>query len=158
MGKDGQKTSHLRMVAGKFWVDKTLDDWPDDDFRLFCGDLGNEVTEDLLANAFRHYPSFQRSRVVRNKRSGKTMGYGFVSFAAPEDMLAAMKEVHGKYVGNRPIRLMRSNWQKKNAGSSHNKALLPCTHGAETKNKSLKKFKKLQKKPPASETGASSSK
>ena len=33
-------------------VDKSLDEWPPDDWRLFVGDLGNEVTEDLLARAF----------------------------------------------------------------------------------------------------------
>lgn len=33
-------------------VDKSLDEWPEDDWRLFVGDLGNEVTEDLLARPF----------------------------------------------------------------------------------------------------------
>lgn len=35
-----------------------------DDFRLFCGDLGNDVTDEVLANAFRHkYPSFAKAKV-----------------------------------------------------------------------------------------------
>ena len=51
----------LRKAAGKIWRDPTLDDWPKDDYRLFCGDLGNEVTDDLLANAFRKYSSFQKA-------------------------------------------------------------------------------------------------
>merc|ERR1719197_2276630 len=45
--------ANLRKASGKIWRDPTLDDWPKDDYRLFCGDLGNEVTDDLLANAFR---------------------------------------------------------------------------------------------------------
>lgn len=37
---------------------------PTDDFRLFCGDLGNDVTDEVLANAFRHmYPSFAKAKV-----------------------------------------------------------------------------------------------
>ena len=39
----GKKTKNLRTVAGKFWQDDSLDDWPESDFRIFCGDLGNEV-------------------------------------------------------------------------------------------------------------------
>ena len=34
-----------------------------DDFRLFCGDLGNEVNDDVLAKAFSKYPSFNMARV-----------------------------------------------------------------------------------------------
>ena len=51
-----------------------------DDFRVFCGDLGNEVTDDTLARAFNKYPSFLKAKVVRDKRSMKTKGFGFVSF------------------------------------------------------------------------------
>lgn len=34
-----------------------------DDFRLFCGDLGNEVNDDILSKAFSKYPSFNMARV-----------------------------------------------------------------------------------------------
>ena len=35
-----------------------------DDFRIFCGDLGNEVNDDILARAFSRYPSFLKAKVV----------------------------------------------------------------------------------------------
>lgn len=37
------------------WEDATLADWPDNDYRLFCGNLGNEVSDEVLANAFRKF-------------------------------------------------------------------------------------------------------
>ena len=92
----GKEKGILRYVAGDYYEDKTLDEWPENDFRVFCGDLGNEVTDDLLANAFRKFKSFQKAKVIRDKRTGKTKGYGFVSFANPEDMVLALKEVNGK--------------------------------------------------------------
>lgn len=67
-----------------------------DDFRLFCGDLGNEVTDDTLARAFNKYPSFQKAKVIRDKRSNKTKGFGFVSFKDPNDFTRAMREMNGK--------------------------------------------------------------
>jgi hypothetical protein len=67
-----------------------------DDFRLFCGDLGNEVNDDVLTRAFNKYPSFQKAKVVRDKRSGKTRGYGFVSFKDSQDYIRAMREMNGK--------------------------------------------------------------
>merc|ERR1719277_168740 len=113
-------TAILRKASGKIWKDPTLDDWPKEDYRLFCGDLGNEVTDDLLANAFRKYSSFQKAKVIRDKRTGKTKGYGFVSFSAPEDMVAALRDVNGRYVGNRPVRLKKSNWKDKSIDSEKN--------------------------------------
>ena len=66
-----------------------------DDFRLFCGDLGNEVTEELLTRIFSKYSSLQNVKVVRDKRSNKTKGYGFLSFKDSKDYLRAMKEMNG---------------------------------------------------------------
>jgi len=101
----------LRQAAGKTWVDKSMDDWAQDDFRIFVGDLGNEVSDATLTAAFAKYSSFQRARVVRDKRNGKSKGYGFVSMMDASEYLLAMKEMHGKYVGSRPIKLRRSKWK-----------------------------------------------
>uniref|UniRef100_A0A8C8VJ51 RNA-binding protein 42 n=1 Tax=Pelusios castaneus TaxID=367368 RepID=A0A8C8VJ51_9SAUR len=67
-----------------------------DDFRIFCGDLGNEVNDDILARAFSRYPSFLKAKVIRDKRTGKTKGYGFVSFKDPNDYVRAMREMNGE--------------------------------------------------------------
>jgi RNA recognition motif-containing protein len=109
--KDNFKRRYTRMAAGTVWEDMTLSEWDTDDFRMFCGDLGNEVTDDILSRAFNRYPSFQKARVIRDKRTNKTKGFGFVSFKDPADFARAMKEMNGRYVGNRPIKLRKSVWQ-----------------------------------------------
>merc|ERR1719478_1236074 len=138
----------LRKAAGKIWRDPTLDDWPKEDYRLFTGDLGNEVTDDLLANAFRKFGSFQKAKVIRDKRTGKTKGYGFVSFSAPEDMVAALRDVNGKYVGNRPVRLKKSSWKDKSIDSekSLNSGLRTLKYCVPQDSKTLQKFKKIKMK------------
>ncbi|XP_072988173.1 uncharacterized protein [Typha latifolia] len=106
-----KKKAVPRKAAGQTWEDPTLADWPENDFRLFCGDLGNEVNDDVLSRAFSKFPSFNMARVVRDKWTGKTKGYGFISFANASDLAAALKEMNGKYVGNRPIKLRKSTWK-----------------------------------------------
>ncbi|KAF8768893.1 hypothetical protein HU200_007458 [Digitaria exilis] len=108
---EATKKAVPRKAAGQSWEDPTLADWPENDFRLFCGDLGNEVNDDVLTKAFSKYPSFNMARVIRDKWTGKTKGYGFVSFANASDLAAALKEMNGKYVGNRPIKLRKSTWK-----------------------------------------------
>nr|XP_018903188.1 PREDICTED: RNA-binding protein 42 [Bemisia tabaci] len=113
--KDNKKQKKvIRTAGGVTWEDNTLTDWPDDDFRLFCGDLGNDVTDEVLIRAFSKYPSFQRARVVRDRRTNKTKGFGFVSFADPQDFIKATKEMNGRYVGSRPIKLRKSTWRNRN--------------------------------------------
>uniref|UniRef100_A0AC35TT57 RNA-binding protein 42 n=1 Tax=Rhabditophanes sp. KR3021 TaxID=114890 RepID=A0AC35TT57_9BILA len=109
----GEKTMKrfLRCAGGERWEDNSLAEWDPNDFRIFCGDLGNEVNDDLLTKTFRKYPSFQKAKLVRDTRTGKSKGYGFISFRKQEDFIKAMREMDGKYVGNRPIKLRKSNWE-----------------------------------------------
>ncbi|OIS97636.1 PREDICTED: RNA-binding protein 42-like isoform X3 [Nicotiana attenuata] len=108
---EAKKKAVPRKAAGQTWEDPTLADWPENDYRIFCGNLGNEVNDDVLSKAFSRFPSFNMARVVRDKRTGKTKGYGFVSFSNPSDLVTALKETNGKYVGNRPVQLRKSKWQ-----------------------------------------------
>ena len=104
-----------RRAAGETWVDPTLADWPDDDFRVFVGDLAPEVSDEALSAAFHRYSSFLKAHVVRNSKTGKSKGYGFLSFGSAEDYTKAIREMNGKYVGSRPITLSKSKWQKRAA-------------------------------------------
>jgi RNA recognition motif-containing protein len=81
-------------------------------FRLFVGDLSNDVSDDVLTNAFNKYASFTKARVIRDRLSQKVSNlsycytrylisrlqakYGFVAFSDPEDFLKAWKEMDGK--------------------------------------------------------------
>ncbi|CAL8261526.1 unnamed protein product [Boreogadus saida] len=82
--------------------------------RLLWNPTGMKVNDDILARAFSRYPSFLKAKVVRDKRTGKTKGYGFVSFKDPNDYVRAMREMNGKYVGSRPIKLRKSMWKDRN--------------------------------------------
>jgi hypothetical protein len=89
LAKGGKRTTVLRKGAGKVWEDQTLLEWNPGEsrvachlsrmlnysllawFRLFVGDLSNDVSDDVLANAFSKYTSFQKARVIRDRLSQK---------------------------------------------------------------------------------------
>jgi RNA recognition motif-containing protein len=110
-----RKKKLVRKAGEETWVDETLETWPENDFRIFCGNMGNEVNDDVLSNAFKKYPSFFKARVVRDRRTLKSKGFGFVSLTSVDDYIKAMREMQGKYVGNRPITMRRSDWKDKSA-------------------------------------------
>lgn len=57
-----KKRAIPRKAAGQSWEDPTLSEWPENDYRLFCGDLGNEVNDDVLSKAFARFPTFNMAK------------------------------------------------------------------------------------------------
>lgn len=129
----------VRAAGGEIWVDNTLSEWPSNDYRLFVGDLSNEVTDSILTNAFNHYTSFYKARVVRDKHSGKTKGYGFASFLNEDDAIHALKYMNNKIISSRPIKLKKSNWNQRNLDNRIKDNTLIVTNN-KNKNKKNKKY------------------
>ncbi len=92
-----------RAGGGTTWTDSTLLEWDPAHFRIFVGNLAGEVTDESLLKAFSQYPSVQKARVIRDKRTTKSKGFGFVSFADGDDYFRAARDMNGKYVGSHPI-------------------------------------------------------
>lgn len=67
----------------------------------------------LQINFDQRYPSFTKARVVENKMYKGSQGYGFVAFSDPLEGIKAMKEMNGRLCGSRPMKVMKSEWQKK---------------------------------------------
>jgi RNA recognition motif. (a.k.a. RRM, RBD, or RNP domain) len=109
----GTKRPHVRQAAGKVWVDPTLADWPDDDFRIFVGNLDPTVTDALLHQHFAKYASLQQVRVIRDlkKKAQPSLGYGFCSLGDPLECAQALREMDQSWLGGRPIRIKRSHWK-----------------------------------------------
>jgi len=105
---DGSKTV-VREGGGKTWEDPTLLDWNPAHFRLFVGNLAGEVTDDSLARGFQEYPSVTKTHVVRDKRTNKSKGYGFVAFSDSDDYFKAFREKQNKYIGGHPVQLKKAN-------------------------------------------------
>lgn len=83
-------------------------------WRLFVGNLGPEVTDQLLLTTFRTpYPSTSKALLVRDYKTQKPKGYGFVAFAEGKEFLRALKEMNGKWIGNRQCIIKKSEHQPK---------------------------------------------
>ena len=94
-GKDGKQATVVRSGGGTQWTDSSLLEWDPAHFRIFVGNLAGEVTDESLLKAFSRWPSVQKARVVRDKRTTKSKGFGFVSFADGDDFFQAAREMQG---------------------------------------------------------------
>jgi RNA recognition motif-containing protein len=109
----GKTLTVVREAGGQVWDDQTLLEWDPAHFRLFVGDLAGEVTDDTLFKAFSKYGTLVKARVVRDKKTNLSRGYGFVSFSTPDDFLKSWKEMNGKYIGSHPIKLRKATTELK---------------------------------------------
>ncbi|KAF2173800.1 hypothetical protein M409DRAFT_16071 [Zasmidium cellare ATCC 36951] len=97
----------VRKGGGQTWEDKSLLEWDPTKFRIMVGNLAGEVTDDLLSKAFDKY-DVSKARVVRDKRTTKSKGFGFVEFNDSELGFKAAREMSQKYIGSHPITIKRS--------------------------------------------------
>lgn len=112
-GADGKQKTVIRTGGGEKWQDPTLLEWDPSHFRLFVGNLAGEVTDESLLKAFSKFPSVQKARVVRDKRTTKSKGYGFVSFVDGDEYFQAARDMQGKYIGSHPVLLRKSTTEIK---------------------------------------------
>ena len=104
------KNAHVRSAAGKVWKDSSLADWPENDYRLFVGNLSKDVTDQQLFEHFHKYPSLQMVKVIMDNK-GVSKGYGFVSLLEPLECARAMREMDQTWLSSRPIQVKRSDWK-----------------------------------------------
>lgn len=112
-GKDGKQKTVVRTGGGSTWTDSSLLEWDPAHFRLFVGNLAGEVSDESLYKAFSRWTSVQKARVIRDKRTMKSKGYGFVSFSDGDEFFQAAREMQGKYIGSHPVLLRRSTTEIK---------------------------------------------
>lgn len=108
-----KKQTAVREGGGKKWTDDTLLEWDPSHLRLFVGNLAGETTDDALLKAFSRWESVQKARVIRDKRTTKSKGYGFVSFSNADDFFSAAKEMNGKYIQSHPVVVRKANTEIK---------------------------------------------
>ncbi|WPK27721.1 hypothetical protein PUMCH_005118 [Australozyma saopauloensis] len=81
------------------------------DYSLFVGDLAQDITEQMLYGKFNQkYPGVVKQvKIMTDMNTGMSKGFGFVRFHKPEAQQAALKEMNGVILGDRPIRVGLAN-------------------------------------------------
>lgn len=87
-------------------------------FNVFVGDLSPEVTDATLFACFSVYPSCSDARVMWDQKTGRSRGFGFVSFRNQQEAQGAINDLNGKWLGSRQI---RCNWAAKGATNNDEK-------------------------------------
>lgn len=122
---------NFRLNWASFGVgEKRPDNTPD--FTIFVGDLASDVTDYMLQETFRvHYPSVKGAKVVTDRLTSRTKGYGFVRFGDESEQLRAMTEMNGMFCSTRPMRIGPATTKKTVGSEQYPKASYQNSQGTE---------------------------
>jgi len=73
--------------------------------KLFVGGLSWGTTDSTLRAAFEAFGSLREARVILDRETGKSRGFGFVTFSTEEDAQNAIRQMNGAMVDGRTIRV-----------------------------------------------------
>ncbi|KAL2345257.1 hypothetical protein Fmac_006542 [Flemingia macrophylla] len=72
-------------------------------YKLFVGGLSFYTTEKTLSEAFSNYGQVIEAKIVTDRVSDRSKGFGFVTFASQDEAENAIAEMKGKSLNGRVI-------------------------------------------------------
>jgi len=73
--------------------------------KLFVGGLSWDTTDDGLRQAFASYGEITEAKVITDRDTGRSRGFGFVTFARDEDAKTAISKVDGTSLDGKTIKV-----------------------------------------------------
>lgn len=73
--------------------------------KLFVGGLSYSTTDDGLRQGFERFGSLTEAKVITDRDTGRSRGFGFVTYEASESARSALSEMNGTELDGRTIRV-----------------------------------------------------
>jgi len=72
---------------------------------IYVGNLDFKVDEQELEQAFAEYGNVESARIITDKFSGRSKGFGFVVMENDDEAKAAIAALDGQDINGRPVRV-----------------------------------------------------
>ncbi|KAB8106255.1 hypothetical protein EE612_040503 [Oryza sativa] len=77
--------------------------------KLFVGGLSYATDDTTLKDVFSHYGDVLEARIIIDRDTGKSKGYGFITYTSSEEAAAAVTAMDGKDLQGRIVRVSTAN-------------------------------------------------
>lgn len=72
---------------------------------IYVGNLSYDTTDDSLSNAFAQYGSVLSARVITDRMTGRSRGFGFVEMEDSGEAQAAIQALNGTSLDGREVKV-----------------------------------------------------
>jgi cold-inducible RNA-binding protein len=84
--------------------------------KLFVGGLNWKTTDDGLQSAFERFGEIAEAKVITDRETGRSRGFGFVTFAQDESADQAINEMNGTQLEGRTIQVNEAQQKGSRSG------------------------------------------
>ena len=88
---------------------------------IYVGNLPYKVTENSLRSMFEEFGEIESAKVITDRYSGRSKGFGFVEMPSNSDADRAIKALNGKFIEGRNIKVNQANPGGKRSKRSSNR-------------------------------------
>jgi RNA recognition motif-containing protein len=85
---------------------------------IYVSNLGFNIQDADLKNLFAEYGAVSSAKVIMDRETGQSRGFGFVEMADDAAGQKAIKELDGKMAEGRPIKVSEARAKRSNGFSS----------------------------------------
>lgn len=71
--------------------------------KLYVGNIAWTVSESELKDAFAKFGAVEEAVIITDRETGRSKGFGFVTFSSDEEANEAVEEMNGKDLGGRRL-------------------------------------------------------
>merc|ERR1711936_247967 len=115
LGLNGQKLCGVPVIVqpsqaeknrvGNYYLDRNPAKQEKGPMRLYVGSLHFNITEDMLRGIFEPFGAIQSVTLMMDYETGRSKGYGFVTYEKSEDAKKALEQMNGFELAGRPMKV-----------------------------------------------------
>jgi RNA recognition motif-containing protein len=84
--------------------------------KLYFGGLSYSTTDDSLKAAVQQYGTVVSAKVIMDRETGRSRGFGFVEMSTDEEAMAVVSGLDGKEIDGRMVRVSEARPQENGGG------------------------------------------
>ena len=84
--------------------------------KLYVGGLAWATTDDGLRTAFEKFGEVADAKVITDRETGRSRGFGFVTFATEEAAESAMNQMNGSQLDGRTLNVNEAQDRRRDGG------------------------------------------
>lgn len=85
--------------------------------KLYVGNLTYDCTEDALSAKMAEYGTVESVKIITDRDTGRSKGFGFVEMASDSEAHAAIDGLNGQDMDGRPLRVNEAKPQERGGRS-----------------------------------------
>jgi RNA recognition motif-containing protein len=89
---------------------------------IYIGNMSFDTTEDQLRQAFEGYGEVTAVKVITDRDSGNSKGFGFVEMSANDEATAAISGLNGQDLNGRALNVNEAKPRPQSGGNGYRKS------------------------------------